>query len=201
MAVWPTTDPSLIHQLGDLTNHDAWQQFDSLYRPIVYRFVRRSGADHHDAEEVAADVVRRVARAAVRWSDSRPPDRFAAWLTQVAKNSLLNLVCRELSKRGTGGTTHQISLLERPAATEASRRRWDEDYQRERVRLAAARIRDDFDDDSWAAFWQTHVEGVPIAEVAHRLGKSTGAIYAIRSRIVRRLRKEVEAIESAGTVS
>jgi DNA-directed RNA polymerase specialized sigma24 family protein len=157
VAVWPTTDPSLIRRLGDTTNHDAWRRFDSLYRPIVYRFARRWGADHHHAEEVAADVMRRVARAAVRWSKHRPPERFAAWLTRVARNSLLNLVCRELSKQGRGGTTHQQTLLERPAANEVSRRWWDEDWKRELVRLAAARIRDDFDDDSWSAFWQTHV--------------------------------------------
>lgn len=196
MAVWPTTDPSLIHRLGDPTNHDAWQRFDTLYRPIVYRLARRRGADHHHAEEVAADVMRRVARAAGRWSQQRPPDRFAAWLTRVANNSLLNLVCRELAKQGRGGTTHQQTLMERCTADELSRSWWAEDRQRELVRLAAERIRGDFDETSWSAFWQTHVEGEPIAEVARRLEKSSGAIYAIRSRIVRRLRSEVANIEA-----
>ncbi len=155
--------------------------------------------DHHDADEVTSDVMRRVARAATRWSDQRPPAQFAAWLTRVAKNSLLNLVCRELSKRGTGGTTHQMTLLERPAANDVSKQLWEEDRKRELVRIAAKRIRDDFDQDSWTAFWNTHVEGEPIAEVAGRLGKTAGAIYAIRSRIVRRLRDEVQAIESEET--
>lgn len=200
MAVWPTTDASLIAQLGDRDNHDAWMRFDSLYRPVIYRFVRRAGAGHHDADEVAADVIRRVARAATRWAHGRPPDQFAAWLSRVARNSLLNLVCRELSKRGTGGTTHQMTLMERPSANERSCQRWAEDRQRELVRRAADRIRGDFDRDSWDAFWRTHVEGQPIAQVAHRLGKTPGAIYAVRSRIVRRLRVEVQAIEAEGSV-
>jgi RNA polymerase sigma-70 factor (ECF subfamily) len=149
MAVWPTTDVSLVLQLVDRDNHDAWGRFDSLYRPVIYRFVRRAGAGHHEADEVASDVMRRVARAATRWSGGRPPDQFAAWLTRVAKNSLLNLVCRELSKRGTGGTTHQLTLLQRPSAHERSCQRWAEDRQRELVRQAADRVRDDFARDSW----------------------------------------------------
>ena len=86
--------------------------------------------------------------------------------------------------------------MQRASANDVSRQLWSEDRRRELVRLAAARIRDDYDDDSWNAFWRTHVEGEPIAEVANQLGKSTGAIYAVRSRIVRRLRGEVEEIES-----
>ncbi|MGB7344250.1 MAG: sigma-70 family RNA polymerase sigma factor [Pirellulaceae bacterium] len=196
MSAWPTTDALLLHHLSDPSNHDAWQRFDTIYRPTVYRFARRSGIKHHDAEEIAAEALRRVARAAVRWSTDRPPDQFAAWLTRVSKNALLNLVCRELTKRGTGGTTHQLNLLERPSPTELSQTRWAEDHRREIVRHAAGRIRDDFDIDSWTAFWRTHVDGDSIVDVAADLGKTPGAIYAVRSRIVRRLREEVRSIEA-----
>ncbi len=197
MSAWPSTDPSLLLGLADPANHEAWQRFDSLYRPVIYRFVRRSGVDHHGAEDVTADVMRRVARAAARWTADRPPEKFAAWLTQVAKNALLNLVCRELSRRGTGGTTHQMSLDQRPAASSVSRERWEDDRRSEMMRLAADQIRDEFDSSSWQAFWMTHVEGESIADVAAKLEKSVGAIYAIRSRIVRRLRSQVRVIEDA----
>ena len=196
MATWPKTDAALIAQLSNPADHDAWRSFDSTYRLVIYRFARRNGQDHHGAEEIAAEVLRRVARVSVRWATNRPPDHLAAWLTRVSKNALLNLVCRELGKRGTGGTTHQLNLLQRPTPTQLSQTRWSEDYQREIFRQAAERIRGDFDSQSWNAFWQTHVEGEPIAIVAKELGKSHGAIYAIRSRVMRRLRSEVKLIES-----
>ncbi len=203
MTPWPTPYPLLISEIGDLANHAAWQRFDALYRPVIYRFARRRGLDHHAADEVVADVIRRVARAASRWHqpgdqdcDQKPPDRFAAWLNRVSRNSLVNIVCRDLNHRGIGGTTHQITLESRPAATEDSRHDWENDRQRVLIRLAADAIRGDYDHASWDAFWATHVEGESIDSVTKRLGKSRGAIYAIRSRIVRRLREQVQQIEA-----
>ncbi|TWU21655.1 hypothetical protein Pla52o_38420 [Novipirellula galeiformis] len=205
MTPWPTPNPLLISDLSDPANDAAWHRFDALYRPLIYRFARRRGLDHHGAEEVVSDVIRRVARVASRWnrapgeerSCERPPQRFAAWLNRVSRNSLVNVVCRDLSHRGIGGTTHQITLESRPAATEDARSDWENDRQRILIRLAADAIRSDFDEPSWDAFWSSHVEGESIDRVAQRLGKSRGAIYAIRSRIVRRLREEVRQIEAA----
>ena len=194
MPLWPTTDHALIAQLGDPNNERSWHDFDALYRRVIYRFACRSGADHHTSEEVAADVLRRVSRASLRWGKERPPEHFAAWLRRVAKNSLLNHVCRELNRRGTGGTTHQLELSQRAAPTDLASSRWEEDRQREILILASRRIEGDFDPASWQAFWETHIEGESIASVSQKLGKSSGAIYAIRSRVIRRLRNEVNAI-------
>ena len=192
MNAWPTTDPSLLAGIIDPQNHESWKAFDELYRPVVYRFARRSGAAHHDAEEIAADVMRRVARASSRWGANQPPERFAAWLTRVSQNSLINLVCRDLSRRGTGGTTHQLEMNARPMPTDQSREFWAEDCRREALRSAANRIRGEFEPDNWKAFWKTHVEGISISVVAKELGKTTGPLYALRSRIIRRWRLEVE---------
>ena len=201
MPFWPTTDRPLLLKLSDPRNDEAWQRFDGLYRRVIFRFARRAGADPTSADDVAADVMCRIARAATRWSVDQPPQKFAAWLTRVSHNSLVNVVCRELARRGTGGTTHQVSLEQRPQASERSLRWWEEDRRGERLLVAAESIRAEFDPTSWDAFWATHVDGESIADVATRLGKTCGAIYAIRSRIVRRLRVEVKSLEAEETGS
>ena len=60
-------------------------------------------------------------------------------------------------------------------------------------RWAARQIRDEFQPATWDAFWRTAVEGQDAAEVARELQKNTGAIYAAKSRVMRRLREKIEA--------
>jgi RNA polymerase sigma-70 factor (ECF subfamily) len=45
---------------------------------------------------------------------------------------------------------------------------------------------------TWQAFWQTEVVGESVDLVAKELSLSTGAIYVARSRVLARLRKEVQ---------
>ena len=57
---------------------------------------------------------------------------------------------------------------------------------------AADRIRDQFEHNTWLAFWRTFVEDRSVAQTAQELEMSAGAVYIARSRVVKRLRCEVQ---------
>lgn len=199
MPQWPDTEATLVRRLADRDDDAAWNRFDLLYRPVIYRYARSSGLQHSDAETIVAEVMTRVFRAAQRWaspSDSQRPDHFRAWLQRVSKNALLNLVTRQLQRRGTGGTSHQLNLAGRPEPDDAARSRWEHQHRQHVFRIAAREVQATVDEDHWAIFWQTHVEGRPANEAAKEFGHSIGSVYAIRSRLVKRLRIAVDAIES-----
>ncbi|MHC4405850.1 MAG: sigma factor-like helix-turn-helix DNA-binding protein, partial [Planctomycetota bacterium] len=59
---------------------------------------------------------------------------------------------------------------------------------------AAERIRAEFHESTWEAFWRSYVEDHPIADVAEQLGMPVGSVYVSRSRIVARLRSKVREI-------
>jgi hypothetical protein len=61
---------------------------------------------------------------------------------------------------------------------------------------AAEEIEGDFASATWAAFWQTALEGRPPGEVAVELGLSVGAVYVARSRVLARLKKRIEQREN-----
>ena len=48
---------------------------------------------------------------------------------------------------------------------------------------------------TWEAFLLTAVEGRPPAQVAARVGLSVGAIYVAKSRVIARLRQEIERMQ------
>jgi RNA polymerase sigma-70 factor (ECF subfamily) len=58
------------------------------------------------------------------------------------------------------------------------------------------RVRHEFHKATWQAFWGTAVDGRPAAEVGAELKMSTGAVYVAKSRVLARLREEVQRIEA-----
>ena len=58
-------------------------------------------------------------------------------------------------------------------------------------RWAVRQVRKEFHQPTWDAFWLTAVEGRAVEVVAKELAKNPGAIYAARSRIMRRIQEKV----------
>ena len=63
--------------------------------------------------------------------------------------------------------------------------------RKELIRWATEQIRSEFSETTWNAFWRTAIEGVPIAEVAKSTGRSAGAVYIARYRVIARLKEKV----------
>jgi RNA polymerase sigma-70 factor (ECF subfamily) len=72
---------------------------------------------------------------------------------------------------------------------------WEEEYQRRRLDWAAQRVCGKVQTATWQAFWQTAVEGKPAEEVAQALKMSLGAVYIAKSRVIARLRQQIETQE------
>jgi RNA polymerase sigma-70 factor (ECF subfamily) len=79
-----------------------------------------------------------------------------------------------------------------PAADNAESALFDRELKRELFHRAAKRIREEFRETTWLAFWRTCVEGQSIPTVADQLGVEVGIVYISRSRVMARLKKEVQ---------
>jgi RNA polymerase sigma-70 factor (ECF subfamily) len=69
------------------------------------------------------------------------------------------------------------------------------EHRREVFRWAVRHVRAEFHDETWQAFWQTAIEGRAVEDVAEELAKNRGAIYAARSRVIRRIQEKVAEYE------
>lgn len=69
------------------------------------------------------------------------------------------------------------------------------EHRRELFLRAAAVVRSDVAAETWQAFQLSVVEGVSMDEVATRLNKSVGAVYAARGRVMNRLRQVINELE------
>lgn len=172
----------------------------ALYGPLVRRLARRSGLQETDADDLAQDVFRAVAGAIDRWDPDPSRGSFRAWLSRISRNLIVNLMAaRRRHPAGTGaGGTDMVAMLHAQPSSDEDSALFDLEYRRRLFALAADRVRGTVQQATWQAFWRTGVEGQDARAVAESLGLSPGAVYVARSRVMARLRREIEAIEGDG---
>lgn len=197
MTNFPETRHSLLVRLRDRDDERTWDEFAELYRPVIHRLARRKGLQDADAEELAQEALLAVARAVDRWRSD--PDRgpFRAWLSQIARNLAVNMLTRTRPGQiGVGGTDFHRFLAEAPQRNGESRAA-ELEYRRAVFARAAERVRGEFREPTWRAFWATCVEGRDIPAVARELDLSVGGVYVARSRVAARLREKVRRLETS----
>ena len=69
---------------------------------------------------------------------------------------------------------------------------FEDEVRRAAFHQAAEIVRPQVQPATWNAFWQTSVLGQSVEEAARQLNLSVGSIYAARSRVLARLRREIE---------
>ncbi len=195
MCLAPETRPSLLVRVRDPADRAAWEEFVEIYRPVILRLARQKDMQAADAEDVAQEVLTSVAKAIERREHDPKRAKFRTWLHRVAANAILDAVTRRKPDRASGDSAIQAVLDQResPGGPDSDLLRLE--YRREVFRWAAHRIRKEFRADTWSAFWLTAIDGRSIADAAKELAKDTGAIYAARSRIIRRIQEKVAEYE------
>lgn len=189
-----TTHASLLVRIRDLRDELAWGEFARLYTPLIYRFARQTGLQDADASLVTQDVLITVARTIHRFEYDRANGSFRGWLKVVTRSRMSDFLrAQGRNVQGSGDTGMLHAMDEQPDPSHPDL--WEREYRRSLFEWAAERIRCDFEESTWQAFWQTSVDGRETADVAQSLSMSVGAVYIARSRVLARLRKEIEDVE------
>jgi RNA polymerase sigma-70 factor (ECF subfamily) len=183
------TSPTLLNRLRNTDDREAWERFVEIYSPVLYRWARRSGLADQDACDLLQDVFLLLFEKLPEFTYDPQKGRFRGWLRTVASNKLRER-CRRRRETLVG---ENRALLERVDEDGASPF-WDEELQSELIRRAMFVMQRDFETSTWKACWETAFQGRKAAEVADALGLSVGAVYVARSRVLRRLRGELDGL-------
>jgi len=190
----PLTRVSLLVKLRDGTNAVAWHEFIRIYGPVVYGFARKRGLQDADAADLMQDVLRSVSSALGRLDYDRSRGTFRGWLFTITRNKVFNfLSARRIRPQGSGNTTTNQLLDAEPDRVGESDE-WELEYQRGLAARAMDAIQKEFQPATWKAFRLTAVDGATAAEASKQTGLSTGAVYVAKSRVLARLKEEVESL-------
>lgn len=188
------TSSSLLYRARG-RDPEAWQRLSELYGPVVYGWVRAAGIREHDAADIVQDVFQAVFTSLDRFRQDRPTDRFRDWLWTITRRRAIDLVRKRATQpAGAGGEAAQALLNELPERLPEQVAPESATAHADLVRRALDLVRPEFADHTWQACMQTAVEGRRPTDVAADLEMTVGAVYVARSRVLKRLRKELEGL-------
>lgn len=193
----PETRNSLLLQIKSQENKEAWEEFVELYRPVVYGVAISRGLQHADALDLVQTVFVSVANSISNWEKSNEQSRFRNWLLRVAKNATINAVTRRPPDQAIGGDGFPQEEVQPLRQDFPSEQELDLEYQRQIYVRAAEHVRTRVAEDNWTAFKLTAIDGVSIEQASQELGKTVGAIYAARSRIMKQLSNFISKLEES----
>jgi RNA polymerase sigma-70 factor (ECF subfamily) len=171
----------------------AWARLVGLYAPLVLHWCRGRGLQDQDVADVFQEVFQAVIVHVGSFRKERDGDTFRGWLRRITQNKLRDHF-RRLGReaQGMGGSSARERLGQLPAAplpddNPAS----DDEAEHGLFARALDRIRAEFAERTWSAFWRTTVEGRAPKDVGADLSMSPGAVRVAKSRVLHRLREEL----------
>lgn len=192
---FPPTEPGLPARLADPGDAAAWDRFVAIYRPALLALARRRGLSAADADDVAQEVCRSVAAAVGRFEprEGGGRARFSTWLATIAERKSIDALRRKRAGTAAG------PVLDSLAARTTDSRLLRLEIRRRLFHAAADDIQGQVSPSAWEAFWRTAVDGDTPDRVATSLGMTTGAVYAAKARVMRKLVERLGGLEAEWT--
>jgi RNA polymerase sigma-70 factor (ECF subfamily) len=194
------TSPTLLGRLACVpTDQAAWGEFAERYGRKIYGWCRHWQLQEADAEDVTQRVLLKLAQK-MRTFTYDPSKSFRAWLKTVTHHAWRDFV-EARNRPGTGsGDTGVLEQLHTVQARDALVDELDEEFARELLDEAMARVRLRVQPHTWQAFQLLAVEGRSGAEAAERLGMKVATVFVARSKVQKLLQEEVRKLEGRDPV-
>jgi len=194
MNDWPETSESLILRVKDTADAAAWSAFLAIYRPVVFRLACSRGLQDSDADDLAQHVFASIARAVGSWKPAADGPPFRAWLYRIAHNEILKAITRRKPDAAAGSSSVQEMLQAVPQPEADASVELLRESRMEAFRWASEEIRHEFTAATWTMFWQSTVEEKTVDDVAKGHGRTNGAVYLARYRVMKRLKEKLDEV-------
>lgn len=189
-------DPSsassgLIHGLR-VYDADQWRRMATIYAPLVYRWCLKAGVRADDAHDIVQEVFRTIVMRVGEFCRDRPGQTFRGWLWTITRHKLGDFFRSRSGQPPAIGGSKFLERLQSVTGGDEPASSGHVDGLAQACHRALLLIEADFEPHTWQAFWRVAVEGQYPADVAADLKISVNAVYLAKSRILRRLRDELE---------
>jgi RNA polymerase sigma-70 factor (ECF subfamily) len=190
-----TTSVTLLDRLHhDPSDQAAWSDFVARYGPKIFQWCRRWRLQEADAQDVAQEVLLKLHGRMATFT-YEASGSFRAWLKTLTHHAWRDFVA-ERRRAGIGtGDTPMAALLDDLAAGEDLAGDLQEEFRRELLEQAMARVKARVPSQTWDAFRLTALEGASGAAAAAQLQMRTAQVYLARSKVKRQLQEEVRKLE------
>jgi RNA polymerase sigma-70 factor, ECF subfamily len=185
--IMETTSSTLLERVRDPADHAAWERFVSIYGPLLACWASKLKLPQREATDLVQDVLLLLVRVLPRF-EYRREGGFRNWLKTVAHNQWRTTARR---RQLPFISSAEIDI---PVPDEAEQF-WEKEYHQRLVEQLLNNIRAEFEPTTWQAFDNYVVQGQDAELVARQLNLSRASVYLAKSRILKRLREELRALD------
>ena len=185
-----STRISLLEEVREGANAEAWRAFVDCYTPLVFGYCRQRGLQESDARDVTQNVFLAVSRAMRSFQYDPQRGRFRSWLGTITCREIrryLTWANRLQQNAGDGG--RRLADLEQGLQSE-----WESQCTAFLFRQALREVQPTFAEDVWRAFELTWIDDAAPADAAQQLDRPVAWVYKAKFRVLARLRQAVERL-------
>jgi RNA polymerase sigma-70 factor (ECF subfamily) len=182
-----TTRASLLVRIKDRRNSAAWEEFDAIYRPMLYRFAMSRGLDDASAEDVVQQCMAAIHEHIGGFEYDPTRGRFKGWLRTLVNNRVRNLL-RDRHGRPADSQDFKRDQAREPSPEEAFDNVWMEEHLKHALRL----VRDEVDEGTFAAFQRYVIEEQSVERVCDELKITANQLYKIKWRVTQKLGEKLK---------
>lgn len=183
-----STSASLLIRIRSQNDNSSWQRFVNLYTPMIYRWACGIGLPKSEASDLVQEVFVSVLNVIPSFEYDQGKS-FRAWLKTVTVNRAKDFLRRRARQPVPDGLEGAMPIV--PDEVEFLTA---QEYNEMLTRRALEFMQSEFESSTWRACWMTVVDGESAAAVSARIGISENAVYLARSRVLRRLRGELDGL-------
>ncbi len=186
-----STSLSLLQQIK-ANEVNAWDKFCKLYGPLVHKWVISNAVQFTDAMDIAQEVFAAVSTSIRTFDANQPGAKFRGWLWRVTRNKINDFYRGNKRPKTIDGLEQLASLTDQPPeeSDELSRAQVGAGLFSRALEIVEA----EFEKKTWTAFWRTTVDHERAKDVANELGMTPSAVYQAKSRVLRRIKRELRGL-------
>lgn len=186
-----TTRSSVLKAVTDTGNAAAWARFFDLYAGFVFAVARSKGLSAEDADDVVQNVFADLARKLPTFEYDRRKGRFRSYLLELVNWRIVDRL--KAGKRKVELEAAYYDEQKKTAAADAAAVA-EREWQTAALNEALRRLQAEVDENHFAAFVESTVEGVDTETVVKLHGISRDNLYQIRARLTAKLKPLVDAV-------
>src|SRR5262249_6424102 len=156
----------------------AWKGFIARYGPKIYGWCRQWNLQEADAQDVTQSVLLQLA-AKMRTFEYDPRRSFRAWLKTLAHHAWADFVGKRGRAVGGAGDRQVLERLRTIEARDDLAAKLAEEFDRELLDEAMARVRLKVAPAKWEAFRLMAVEGLSGKDVAQKQNMKVSTVYVV----------------------
>ncbi len=191
----PDTPVSLLERLRLRPDARAWQRLVDLYSPLIRDWLARYTVNRSDADDLSQEVLAVLVRELPSFRHDLRQGAFRRWLRGITVNRLrVFWRSRKAHPVATGDSNFEAVLAQLQDPASNLSQLWDQEHDRHVTRRLLEMIEPEFEPSTWRAFRLLVIDGHDTADVAAQLHISPNAVRIAKSRVLSRLRQEIDGL-------